>query len=147
MKRTFHFARIAVSILIILLHIPLLVLALMTNITDTEQGTLSGVSLVLLSVLVLVVASFMTVALWKFTQLVSRMPFKSDLNRCLVFIEILSILGWAVGSFGIGIEFCCHYNDIYSYKYIRSIAIMDLITIDANLINFTIMWLILYKSF
>ena len=89
----------------------------------------------------------MTVALWKFTQLVSRMPFKSDLNRCLIFIEILSILGWAAASFGIGIEFCCHYNDIYNYKYIRSIAIMDLITIDANLINFTIMWLILYKSF
>ena len=67
MKKTFYLARIVVSILIILLHIPLLVLTLKTNFLDREQGKLSGVSLVLLSILVLVVASFMTVALWKFT--------------------------------------------------------------------------------
>ena len=67
MKKTFYLARIVVSILIVLLHIPLLVLTLKTNFLDREQGKLSGVSLVLLSILVLVVASFMTVALWKFT--------------------------------------------------------------------------------
>ena len=107
---------------------------------------LSGVSMVLLCLVVFVIATIMSMALWKFTRIVSSMPFKSDLNRFLIFIEILSIFGWAAGSFGIGIEYCVNYDSLYEYKYMRDITIMDLTTINANLINFTVMALILNRS-
>ena len=109
-KQKFHYARIAVSILIVIAHIPLLVSQLKTNLMGETYIALSGISMILLCTVVLTIATFMSVALWKFTRIVSSMPFRSDLNRFLIFIEILSILGWAAGSFGIGIEYCINYD-------------------------------------
>lgn len=72
------------------------------------------------------------------------MPFKSDFNRLLIFVEILSILGWTAGTFGMGIVYLIHFDVIFEYKYVLTITILEWIQINANFINFSIMWLIFY---
>ena len=146
-KKRFHSARIIVSILIVVIHIiPIWLTLDQENVLDGETETISGVSIVILSILVVTIATMMTVALWKFTAILSGTTNKADLRIFIIFIEILSIMTWAAASFAIGLEFCIAYDEIFYYQHIRAISIMDLVTVDASVVNFGIIGLILYKS-
>ena len=116
------------------------------KVLDSETETIAGLSVVVLSILVIMIATMMTVALWKFTTLLSGTTNKADLRLFIVFIEILSIMPWAAATFAIGLEISIVNDDIYEYQHIRAVSIMDLVTIDASVINFGIIGMILYKS-
>mmetsp|Transcript_23868 Transcript_23868/g.31974 ORF Transcript_23868/g.31974 Transcript_23868/m.31974 type:complete len:145 (+) Transcript_23868:337-771(+) len=85
-KKKFGVARIVVSIVILLTHIPLVIASFRNKVSKQTAKTCTSISLVVLALLVLTIGSFMTIALWKFTRAVNRMPFKQDLNRILVAI-------------------------------------------------------------
>ena len=116
------------------------------KVLNSETETIAGLCVVVLSILVIMIATMMTVALWKFTTILSGTTNKADLRLFIVFIEILSIMTWAAATFSIGLEICIVNEDIYEYQHIRAVSIMDLVTIDASVINFGIIGLILYKS-
>ena len=116
------------------------------DVQDGKAETIAGISVVILSILVIMIATMMTVALWKFTTILSGTTNKADLSFFIVFIEILSIMTWAAASFAIGLVISIATDEIYEYKHIRALSILDLVTIDASVVNFGIIGLILYKS-
>ena len=53
---------------------------------------------------------------------------------------------WATTALYIGYVFIIHFDDIYDYRYVKTITLIDLISIDANFVNFMIMASILFRS-
>lgn len=82
-KRKFKNVRIIVSIVIFIAHLPLAAAALKI-VPQNIDPILTGTSLVILTVISLVTATFMTIALWNFIRLFGQNTFRKDLNRFLV---------------------------------------------------------------
>lgn len=53
---------------------------------------------------------------------------------------------WSAAWVAIGIDFLVHMENLSLYSHVKMITITDEISINANLANFLIMALILYKS-
>lgn len=53
---------------------------------------------------------------------------------------------WSAAWIIIGIDFLVHMRNLKAYSHVKMITITDEISINANLVNFMIMALILYKS-
>ena len=76
---------------------------LQNKVTVYNIGPLDILSVCLLFAVLIIVMTFLTWALTKFIVIVSRSPFKKDLNRCLIFVQILCILLWVCAAVGLGV--------------------------------------------
>ena len=145
-KNKFHKIRILGSIIITIVHVPLLLAKVRNTVFEESSGVFAGSILVALALLVIIIAAFMTSALWKSTRVLARSPVKNDLNTCLIGVQIVTVLFWAAASICLATTFFVHFETIFSYKNMMTISICDMSSMNANFINFIIIGLILYKS-
>lgn len=145
-KRKFRISRNAICIIIIVAHFPLAASAFGVDRTSDLSLGLQALSLITLNLIIFITATFMALTLWKFTQIVARFYIKLVINHCLMALQIICIIVWVVAGIALALDYMLHYNDIYSYGVINRLSIFDLVSIDANFINFVIMGLILLRS-
>ena len=138
--------RTVLSILFVFSNIPLLVYRLRRNIFVYENGFFPAASLAVISICMLTIATFITMAFFKFKGLVSRIPFKTDLNHCFILVEILSILAQTASLIGVGILLLVQYEDIYEFEHVQTMFVLQFIAMNAIVISYAIMWIIFYKS-
>ena len=119
---------------------------LQNKVTVYNIGPLDILSVCLLFAVLIIVMTFLTWALTKFIVIVSRSPFKKDLNRCLIFVQILCILLWVCAAVGLGVIYTVKHAQLFEYRNIYTITVLDLIMKNVNTVNFSIIWLILFRS-
>ena len=107
---------------------------------------LVGLTYFIITGVVIVTSALMTIALLKFVKIIQQKNFKKDLNRVFIGLQIASLMIWSAAWIAIGIDFLVHMENLSLYSHVKMITITDEISINANLANFLIMALILYKS-
>ena len=145
-KKKFHKIRILGSVIIAVVHVPILIAKVRNTIFEASSGIFAGLTLTVLALLVLIIATFLTSALWKSTRVLARSPVNSELNTCLIGVQIFTVLFWAAASICLAAVFFVHFETLFSYRNMLTISICDLSSINANFVNFIIMGLVLHKS-
>ena len=145
-RRRFQIARIVVSIMIVISHVPSIVSMLNHDVTDNDQGPLDIFSIVVQSAVVLTIMTSMTWGLCKFVLIVQEFSDKQEVSLCLIIVQIFCIVLLSLTVIAIGIAVAVDKDSPFDYKKILSLTIIDMVVINTNSINFGIIGLILYNS-
>ena len=109
--------------------------------------TANALSFSVLTLVVLFVTIAMSIAFGKFIKIVRGTKQKADLNRCYIFVQIVGLTIWTVIYFLEGISVLTHVRqEEKTYEPVRNILILDSLSFWANIVNFSIIAVVIYQS-
>lgn len=124
-----------------------IILALCLTRLDTPfDDTISKVAWVCLGLLTVLIMILLAVSLLKFVKVVKRLGGQDNVNQSFVGVQIVGLIIW-IGSWTIeGIYFFRFATGANEYKRILLILVFNSVTLVANLFNFIIIAVVIYKS-
>ena len=145
-KVNFLIFRWAIFLLIIVANI-FVAISYDNHLSEKICETFLLVGWIYLVLQIVVILVLMAISLHKFVKAVSKLGGQGNINRSYIIVQILGLFVWTSTWIVEGIALLSHYKQLYrEYPPMRNIVIYDGISFFANLFNFMIIAVVIYKS-
>ena len=144
-KKNFKMANICVSVSIVLVHIPLLLSFMKSGLSEHTEHVLLAIGNVGHGLITITANVFIFMTLHKL-RVVAEYTQEKELNPWLAITWFVSSLVLTLCWLGIIVGFFTFHKEEVGYKKILPITILDMISIDAIAVYFSIVALILFRS-
>ena len=117
-----------------------------TRLQNGMDDIICKVVWVCLGLVTVIIMLLLAVSLYKFVKVVKKLGGQGNINQSFIVVQILGLIIW-IGSWTIeGIYFFRFVKGANEYKRILLILVFNSVTLVANLLNFIIIAVVVYKS-
>ena len=96
--------------------------------------------------MILSIQLLMAVGVCKFVKIVQRFEVPQGLNMGFILAQIFGLVIFEVSWVGMSVETLVNYTHLGEYATIRNLLVFNIIGIFSDLLNFSIMALVIYRS-